>query len=171
MFPPCMSKEASATPAPGQPKRHLNSTVRARERLCSSFPEFAVADMVDYLTHGRNWSWMLLLLLLLHHKRLLLRIRIENCVGGCSCTDVPPTDAGCTIAVGMNVVADADPGLVPGLLPLLLLNPGAKPVATFGNEFDYIRNSLLAEKVPSSPAVMVVVVVVVEDRQKQRWSI
>jgi hypothetical protein len=43
-------------------------------------------------------------------------------------------------------------------------------VATFGNEFDYIRNSLLAEKVPSSPAVMVVVVVVVEDRQKQRWS-
>ena len=45
-----------------------------------------------------------------------------------------------------------------------------KPVATFGNEFDYIRNSLLAEKVPSSSAVMVVVVVVVEDRQKQRWS-
>ncbi len=50
MFPPCMSKEASATPAPGQPKRHLNSTVRARERLCSSFLAFAVADMVDYLT-------------------------------------------------------------------------------------------------------------------------
>ena len=50
MFPPCMSKEASATPAPGQPKRHLNSTVRARERLCSSFLEYAVADMVDYLT-------------------------------------------------------------------------------------------------------------------------
>jgi hypothetical protein len=45
-----MSKEASATPAPGQPKRHLNSTVRARERLCSSFLAFAVADMVDYLT-------------------------------------------------------------------------------------------------------------------------
>ena len=43
-------------------------------------------------------------------------------------------------------------------------------MATFGNEFDYIRNSLLAEKVPSSSAVMVVVVVVVEDRQKQRWS-
>ena len=42
-------------------------------------------------------------------------------------------------------------------------------MATFGNEFDYIRNSLLAEKVPSSSAVMVVVVVV-EDRQKQRWS-
>ena len=50
MFPPCMSKEVSATPAPGQPKRHLNSTVRARERLCSSFLAFAVADMVDYLT-------------------------------------------------------------------------------------------------------------------------
>ena len=32
-------------------------------------------------------------------------------------------------------------------------------MATFGNEFDYIRNSLLAEKVPSSSAVMVVVVV------------
>ncbi len=43
-------------------------------------------------------------------------------------------------------------------------------MATFGNEFDYIRNSLLAEKVPPSSAVMVVVVVVVEDRQKQRWS-
>ena len=50
MFPPCMSKEASATPAPGPPKRLLNSTVRARERLCSSFLAFAVADMVDYLT-------------------------------------------------------------------------------------------------------------------------